>query len=106
VLSPAGFLTRVKGGFHRFFTAWAMGYLPPITTRVGEYIKPPPFEEKLLILNIKSFFKGYPPSRSKYDYKPSFKNHKHSPRIDYNTLLGLVASWRPSNWLPFFVLVF
>ena len=35
VLSPAGFLTRVKGGK-------ALSQLPPITTRVGDYIKAPP----------------------------------------------------------------
>ena len=49
--------TLVREG-SRFFTTWAMRYLPPITTRAGEYIRPPP-EEKLLNRIRKRFLYFY-----------------------------------------------
>ena len=49
-------------------------------------------EEKLLILNIKSFTKSNPPSDYRQSEKYCFKNHKHSPRAHYSIALDLVES--------------
>ena len=51
------FMSRHKRKVRQFDSGYIPLALPRIIPMVGEYIKPPPIEEKLLILiYIKSFF--------------------------------------------------